>query len=44
LIDRLHQAGSTIVVVTHDHVVADRMPRRVEILDGRIVTDAVTSS
>ena len=39
LIDRLHQAGSTIVIITHDRAIAERMPRRVEILDGRIVTD-----
>ena len=39
LIDRLHHAGSTIVVITHDRAIAERMPRRVEILDGRIVTD-----
>jgi putative ABC transport system ATP-binding protein len=39
LIDRLHQAGSTIVVITHDHAIAERMPRKVEILDGRIVAD-----
>jgi putative ABC transport system ATP-binding protein len=39
LIDQLHQAGSTIVVITHDQAVAERMPRRVEILDGRIVAD-----
>jgi putative ABC transport system ATP-binding protein len=39
LIDQLHQAGSTIVVITHDHAIAERMPRRVEILDGRIVAD-----
>jgi putative ABC transport system ATP-binding protein len=39
LIDRLHQAGSTIVVITHDHAVAERMPRKVEILDGQIVAD-----
>jgi putative ABC transport system ATP-binding protein len=39
LIDLLHQAGSTIVVITHDHAIADRMPRRVEILDGHIVAD-----
>ena len=39
LIDELHEAGSTIVVITHDHAIAGRMPRRVEILDGRIVTD-----
>jgi len=39
LIDRLHRAGSTIVVITHDHAIARRMPRKVEILDGRIVAD-----
>ena len=39
LIDRLHQAGSTIMVITHDHAIAERMPRKVEILDGRIVAD-----
>jgi putative ABC transport system ATP-binding protein len=39
LIDRLHQAGSTIVVITHDHAIAERMPRKVEIIDGHIVDD-----
>jgi putative ABC transport system ATP-binding protein len=39
LIERLHRAGSTIVVITHDHGVAERMPRIVEILDGGIVAD-----
>ena len=39
LIDELHRAGSTIVVITHDHAIVERMPRRVEILDGRIVAD-----
>jgi putative ABC transport system ATP-binding protein len=39
LIDQLHQAGSTIVVITHDHAIAERMPRKVEIIDGRIVAD-----
>jgi predicted ABC-type transport system involved in lysophospholipase L1 biosynthesis ATPase subunit len=39
LIDQLHQAGSTIVVITHDHAIAERMPRNVEILDGHIVAD-----
>ena len=39
LIDELHQAGSTIVVITHDRVIAERMPRTVGILDGRIVAD-----
>ena len=48
LIDQLHQAGSTIVVISHDHAVAEWMPRRIEILDGHIVADtrpaAVTHS
>jgi putative ABC transport system ATP-binding protein len=39
LIDQLHQGGSTIVVITHDHTIAERMLRKVEILDGRIVAD-----
>jgi putative ABC transport system ATP-binding protein len=39
LIDQLHQVGSTIVVITHDHAIAERMPRKVEILDGQIVAD-----
>jgi putative ABC transport system ATP-binding protein len=39
LIEQLHAEGATIVVITHDHDIARRMPRRVEMLDGRIVTD-----
>jgi putative ABC transport system ATP-binding protein len=39
LIEQLHQAGSTIVVITHDHAVAARMHRQIEILDGHIVAD-----
>jgi putative ABC transport system ATP-binding protein len=39
LIDDLHQSGSTIVIITHDRAIADRMPRRIEMLDGRIVSD-----
>jgi putative ABC transport system ATP-binding protein len=39
LIDQLHQAGSTIVVITHDRAIAERMPRELTIIDGRIVAD-----
>jgi putative ABC transport system ATP-binding protein len=39
LIDQLHQGGSTIVVITHDNIIAERTLRKVEILDGHIVAD-----
>jgi putative ABC transport system ATP-binding protein len=39
LLDELHAAGTTIVVITHDERIAVRMPRRVAMLDGRIVSD-----
>ena len=39
LLHALNDEGSTIVVITHDRDLAARLPRRVEMLDGRIVTD-----
>jgi putative ABC transport system ATP-binding protein len=39
LLEDLNTRGATIVVITHDQAIAARMPRRVEMLDGRIVTD-----
>jgi putative ABC transport system ATP-binding protein len=39
LLHALHREGSTIVVITHDRDLAARLPRRVEMLDGRIVND-----
>jgi len=40
LLDQLHERGTTIVVITHDHAVAARMPRQVEIRDGLVVRDS----
>ena len=39
LTDQLHHGGATIVVITHDHTIAERLLRKVEMLDGRIVAD-----
>jgi putative ABC transport system ATP-binding protein len=41
LLEELRAAGTTIVVITHDEHIAARMPRRVEVLDGRVISDAV---
>ncbi|MGE0565167.1 MAG: ABC transporter ATP-binding protein [Pseudolabrys sp.] len=37
------QRGKTVVAVTHDLALADRMHRRVELIDGMVVRDEVTS-
>lgn len=35
----LNQTGTTIVVITHEQVVASHLPRHVSMLDGRVVDD-----
>ena len=40
LLGQLNEAGATIVVVTHNQLVADRMGRQVEMLDGQIISDS----
>ena len=44
LFEALHERGTTIVVITHDMGIARRMPRRIEMLDGRVVADSRPSS
>jgi putative ABC transport system ATP-binding protein len=40
LLRDLNEQGTTLVVVTHDREIAARLPRRVELRDGRVVGDA----
>lgn len=39
LLSKLNEAGTTIVVITHDNELAERFPRRVAMRDGEIVHD-----
>jgi putative ABC transport system ATP-binding protein len=39
LLEELHTQGTTIIVITHDHAVAARMRRRIEVLDGHVIAD-----
>jgi putative ABC transport system ATP-binding protein len=43
LLQELHAAGTTIVVITHDHQLAERLPRQIEMLDGHILRDSSSS-
>jgi putative ABC transport system ATP-binding protein len=42
LLEALHAGGATIAIITHDRDLAARLPRQIEMLDGRIVADSGT--
>jgi len=39
VLEKLHAAGGTLVVVTHDGEIGSRAKRRIRIVDGQIVSD-----
>ena len=43
LFDRLHQQGNTIVLVTHEHDIAEYAHRIIHIKDGKVFTDQKTA-
>lgn len=44
IFEELHHQGQTIVMITHDPLIAQRANRRITLLDGRILADEATES
>jgi putative ABC transport system ATP-binding protein len=41
LLEGLNAEGATIVIITHEREIAERLPRQIELLDGYVVADIV---
>jgi putative ABC transport system ATP-binding protein len=39
LVERVSEAGRTVIMITHDPKVAERTDRRITLMDGRVVSD-----
>ena len=40
LLKELHEAGNTLVLITHDNEIAAAAPRRVRLFDGKVISDS----
>jgi putative ABC transport system ATP-binding protein len=41
LLEDLNRADATVLVITHNRTIAARLPRQIDMLDGRIIADTV---